>query len=497
MRREPIAVAVLCLMAAGACRGPAPPPKLRIAHESDVLSIDPGAHAESVTHSVLSNVYEGLVTFDSEMALAPALAVHWSAPDDETWVFELRKGVTFHDGTPFTAEQVKPWLDRIRGDATSDLRGHLANVSQVEALSPTRLAVRTHRRDLLLLNRLAYVLIARPTHGAPGMAGTGPYRIVRWEKGRVLETEAYAGHWGGRPGIGRVDFVPVEDGPAAVTAVREGRVDVLRWVPEERAGEIRSLPGVTLASRLGLSSYYLWLSGDAGAGRTPFADARVRRAVSMAVDRKALVRALGGGVVANQLVQKGVFGHVADLPELPHDVAGARALLAEAGYPAGFDTELVHRSGATASLVASALRAMLAAAGIRATLRTPDWSQVVDGWTAGTLPFFFAGWRFENGDAYSFFLDCVHSREPDGSRGSSNPGFRSARLDALIEEHGRLGTESARRAHYGVLARASLEEMPMVPLYTRENLYAVSHSVSWTPRLDGRLLAAEMSLAGR
>lgn len=499
MTPAPLWLLILAVpLAAAGCRGPAPPSLVRIAHESDLISFDPAA-ADAASHSILSNIYEPLAAFDKDMALVPVLAVNWSTLDDATWLLELRKGVRFHDGEPLTAEDVKRTIERARDNPGSVAKRHVATIRDVEIVDERHLKLRTARRDPLLLNRLAFVLIDRQTPGRGGAArlvGTGPYRFVRWEKGRVLEAEAFGDYWRGRPAIDRVRFVPVEEGERSIEVLKRGEVDVLRWVPETLADRLRRAPGVRLVSRTGLAMYYLWTNtGPWPKGRNPFADKRVRHAISLAIDRRAIIARLGGhGLPAHQLVLPGVFGYVASLPEPYFDPAASRRLLLEAGYPHGFETELVHRSGASVTAVAVTVRDMLAAVGIRAILKTPDWPVVVAEWRAGRLPFFLAGWRFESGDAYAFLVDCVVTRDVARNHGGNNAGFSSPVLDAQVEALTEIFGEARRLKHYEKLMRTAMDEMPLIPLYARSNLYGVSERVTWEPRLDGALLAAEMSL---
>jgi peptide/nickel transport system substrate-binding protein len=318
---------------------------------------------------------------------------------------------------------------------------------------------------------------------------------VRWEKGKQLEMEAFSGYWNGRPPIDKALFVPVEEGPKSVGALRHGDVDVLRWIPETMIGELERTPRVRLMSRPGLVSYYLWLNPmRRGGPRSPFADRRVRQAISMAIDRREVVKTMDGrALAANQLVQKGVFGYVAGLPELPYDPEQARRLLKSAGFPGGLDVTLAHRSQSTLRAVAERIREMLGRVGIRVTLETPEWASAMTRWRSGDIPFFLVGWRFEDGEVESFLRDCLFTREPKRNFGGFNPGYSNPELDRLIEENATIFREDDRLKHYEKLTRVAMDDMPLVPLYHRVNFYGVASDVQWEPRLDGKLLAAEMS----
>lgn len=485
----------LLLVAACTSQAPHRATTIRIAHESEALSLDPVVgFGESVVTSLLSNSHEGLVALDKDMSLVPALAVSWHTLDERTWEFELRPGVQFHDGRLVGADDVHASIERARSDPASGLRGHVSTIESVQVISPMVLRIRTATPDPLLLNRLAYVLVTpRGSDPQARPVGTGPYRFVRWERGKPLELEAFPGYWGGRPGIDHVSVLAAE-GSAAVEMLRKGDLDVFRYLPESQVDVVRGLPGMRVEARSGLTSYYLWF-GESARGH-PFADPRVRRAASLAIDREEIVRTLGGhGVAAGQFVQPGVFGYVSGLPPLAYDPGEARRLMRQAGFASGFDVTLVHRSQPSVESVARLVRNMLGRVGIRVRLETPDWGEVVSGWKAGRIPFFLAGWRFEDGDAVGFLRDCIVTRSAERGTGSMNPGFSDSALDRLVEENAQTIAEPKRLRQYGELMQRLMEQMPLVPLYNRSNLYAVSTRVKWEPRLDGVLRVSEMSIA--
>jgi peptide/nickel transport system substrate-binding protein len=291
-----------------------------------------------------------------------------------------------------------------------------------------------------------------------------------------------------------VEFVPAGDAAVQLEALGRGEIDVMRDLPQQLVPRARSLPGVVVARRSSLTTYYLWFDAQASPEGAPFADPRVRRAVALAIDRTALVRRLGGlAVPAGQLVQQGVFGHVAGLPELGLDLAEARRLLAEAGHAQGLDVVLAHRKDVPDLVEAAiAVRESLAAAGIRVRLAPRPWSELFADWRAGRAAFFLAGWRFETGDAHSFLVDCVATRDPARNQGLFSRSFSSPELDRLIAAHAELFGDAERSRSYALLAQKAAAEMPLVPLFTRDDLYAVSPRVRFQPRLDSRLLAVEM-----
>lgn len=473
---------------------------VRIAYESEPLTLDPHAVQESATHGLLSNFYEPLATYDADMKLVPALAVRWESTDELTWVVQLRPGVRYHDGRPLTATEVQRSLERARDRPESVLRGHLAGLESVEALDALRLRLRTSQPDALLLDRLTYVLLpgVSASGAFEGPVGTGPYRVVAHERGKPLEAQAFGEYWGPRPTISRARFTAVPDAAEGLRQIAAGQLDVLRWVPDSLVPQARELPGVRIHARAGLGVYYLWLDARPATGsgpRNPLADVRVRRALSAAIDRAALVDSQQGlGEPAHQLVPRGLFGHVRGLEPLPHDPQSARALLREAGYPDGFELSLVHRAQEPVSGLATSLVGMLAEVGVRLRLEPHEWSEISAGWMTGRLPFFLAGWGFESADAGGFFADCLLTRQPGRQAGGHNAGYSSPELDRLVTELQRTFGASDRAKLYEQLARVTRAEMPLVPLYHRRDVFASRPGLRWQPRVDGQLRASEMAL---
>jgi peptide/nickel transport system substrate-binding protein len=471
---------------------------LRVGHESEIPSLDPATYTEVATWSVLGNIYEGLVTFDRDMTLTPALASSWNTPDEHTWIFQIRRGVRFHDGHLLAAADVIFSIERSRSEATSSVKGYLTTIDGMDALDDHTVRIHVARPDPLLLNRIANVLITPANYSAllTHPLGTGPYRFVAWQKGVSLDVVAFDDYWRGAPPVRSVHFLPVEDTKKGIELLGTGGLDVLRWVPESAAAKVRALPHVRLINRAGLAAYYLWFDCRPRSGQTPnpFADRRVRQAISRAIDRPELSRRLGGFVTPlNQLVHDGVVGFVPDLPPLPFDPEEGRRLMAQAGYARGLHVGLTHRPQVSLSVVSTALREMLGNIGIVMDVKTLDWSEMLEA-MKGHLPFYLAAWQFDDGDAWTFLRDCLFTRSPELGYGTFNAGYSNPVVDRLIEEHDRVFDGAKRRQASDTLMRLLNDDAPLVPLYLPQNLYGVSERVVWRPRIDGNLFAAEMSL---
>jgi peptide/nickel transport system substrate-binding protein len=295
------------------------------------------------------------------------------------------------------------------------------------------------------------------------------------------------------PTVYQLRFLTVEPGEQTARALSRGEADVLRWVPEGLVDRVSHLPGVRVLDQPGLRAVYLWLNAEPRAGEAPnpLHDRRVRQALSLAIDRRALAARLARwSQPLHQFIPPGIFGHDPDLTELPFDPGRARELLREAGHPQGLDLTLTYVRGAEAEV--DAVQAALSAVGIRVKLEESDWPTMHARWRAGRLPFFLASWRFETGEASQFLQECVLSRQP-GSVHSWNPGFSDARLDELVRENFRRFGNGTLLARFEPIQQRLGEEMPLVPLLSRRDLYGVAERVKWRPRMDGRLLGAEMT----
>ena len=317
---------VLAVLAMAACGGTAAPEReLRVAMYDDLASFDPHARNTVGAYEVLSSVYEPLVTLDRSMRPAPALAVSWETPDLLTWVFRLRPGVRFHDGSPLTAEDVVASLRRLLTDERLEMRSYLSDVAEVTARGHDTVVVRTLRPNAQLASRLHFVLVVPRGSTAESLArranGTGPYAVAGWEPSS-LTLQRNASYWGDPPGFSRVR-IDLGVGPAAAEkAIEEGRYDVLDATRGAEEAARRS-PDYRVVEQENI--FLRHLAFDVGRERTPFCPAttnpfrkrEVREAVSLALDRERLAATAGAGArPANQLVPRAVFGHDPRLPPL-------------------------------------------------------------------------------------------------------------------------------------------------------------------------------------
>ncbi|HSM51966.1 MAG TPA: ABC transporter substrate-binding protein [Thermoanaerobaculia bacterium] len=490
---------LLFLLLAGApgcgwreAQAPAPPARpLRIALPAEPTTLDPHLQAESAANSILSNLYEGLAAFDAEMGLAPALAAAWESPDELTWVLRLRPGVTFHDGRPLTALDVLFSLQRARDHPESRVASHLVAVGSWRALDERTVEIRTRRPYPILLNKLALVMIVPAGAPAPidAPVGTGPYRLAGRREG-AIELSPHAGHWRGLPAHPAVTIYLEPEPEERVAGLLGGRFDLVKEVPPRLRQTVRASHVARLLGRDTLLVNYLQLPSD----YAPFSDPRVREAIQVGIDRRALVEELAGGLgsPAGQMVGPNVFGHAPALAAPEPDLPRARALLAAAGLDRSVRIPMAYRAGRDVGPIVR----QLAELGLAIEPRPVPWERLYRSLQAGEVGFYYGGFSCNSGDASDLFDGKVHSREALSGYGSSHSsGLSTAALDELIELAGTASEMPARRQMLERAMRELMAENTLVPLFVPRVDYGVRRTLRWHPRLDGYVRVDEVALA--
>ncbi|MBK8594745.1 MAG: hypothetical protein IPN83_04005 [Holophagales bacterium] len=482
-----VLVLALAIAGAGSCRkAPAP---VRIAIHSAPISFDPHLQNEVLTSAVLANLYDGLTESDEHSQVRPALAAEWRNPDDRTWVFRLRPGVRFHDGRPLTAEDVVFSLDRARNHPGTGLASYLVEVESVEALDPRTVQIRTRRPFAALLVKLSPVQIV--PRDAPEKItepiGTGSYRLLRSEVGKSIELVAASTDWRGPAERPPLTFLVEKEPRRRLEMLVAGEVEVAAGLSEEAVEELRGSGCCRAAVRPGSIVEYLHLALI----EPRFRDKRVREAIDLSVDRAAYVAEAhhGLGQPVDQLVVPGVFGFAADLKPATRDVERTRQLLAEAGYPGGFDVVLEHRPGRRVDILA----AQLAEAGIRVTPKESLWTDLHNRLRRGEVGFYAGGVAAQTGEASDVLDSFVHTREIARGYGITNHSrYTNPKADILIEEAGASLSLMRRRERLQEAMRVVMSDLEFVPIAGLYDVYGVREGIRFAPRLDMKLLGRDI-----
>lgn len=489
-------VTLLALLAlTPGCNTPAPEQfEVVIATRGMPLTLMPHARSEALTSSFQSNLFEGLVGFDRDLKPIPLLAVSWENPDPLNWLFRLRRGVSFHNGDPLTADDVVFSILRARDDPASALRSNCAVIAAVTREDEYTVRVTTIHPHPMLLQKLRTVFILPRRHlervGEAAFirqpVGTGPYRLVAATPAEI-RLAVYEGHWGDAPDFTAARFIRFQSDEEAEALLRGGRTDLAANISPATAASLAARPAAGMDVIRNRSLMVLTFGLDTRA--QPFRDVRVRRALALAVDRAALVAKLrfGYGSPANQLVPPAVFGYNPELAELPYHPEGARELLAAAGHTDGLELTLLLPQSRIP--FAEELRRQMAPAGIR--LR-PDPRERESYWTmADTAPFFLQGIASTTGDASDVFDDMIHSTTEFYGR-DNHSRFGIPAIDQFIEG---LNDFWVRRPRLLALQRTMalvMAEMPRVPLIVEDTIYARSTRIDSLPRVDNYVLIHEI-----
>lgn len=314
-----------------------------------LVALDPhGAQSvEEATAVVSSHVLDTLVGRDAESGeLFPRLATSWEAPDDTTWTFTLREGVKFHDGSDFTSEDVKASLERVIA-----LEGPLAplwgSVTSVEAPDPLTVQILTSE-PVGTVPVSATLLFIGPAAAMDNEEffnqpyGLGPFKFISWTPDSELIMEANEEYWGGNPALQRIVIRDIPETAARVTALETGEIQFTYGLAADQLPALQENDDLTIDATPSYIYYFNWFNGQ----REPFTDVRVRQAMAYALDVEAMAGALlaGAGQPAQAPIPSTVFGYAPQTP-YTYDPEKAKSLLAEAGFPDGFETTLQWNPG--------------------------------------------------------------------------------------------------------------------------------------------------------
>jgi peptide/nickel transport system substrate-binding protein len=509
MKRTMLALGLL----AATIAAPAAAADLRIGLAAETTSLFPNWFVTTGNQQMASHVFDNLVAMDASSNLTPGLAESWTPVDDTTWEFKLRHGVKFHDGSPFTADNVIASFDHSRtiegvgASAGAYLRGK--TYTKVDDYT---IRMTTAQPAPLLPNEMTVLYVyARPAgmeqfNSGEAAIGTGPYRLKEWIKGGRIVLERNPTYWGKAPDWEQVTLRVIGAGPARIAALLNNEVDLINDVPPADVKRLKSTPGIAVFTRAGerimaitldsgrdLSPYVLDNAGKP-LWPNPLRDWRVRKAISKAINREALVERLmdGVGVVAGQIAAPGMFGHSPNIKPDAFDPEGAKKLLAEAGYGDGFRLVLHTPNDRYTNdqKISEAVGAMLTRIGIRTEVEAQPWavysSKQYVGGERGLSAFSASliGFGTATGETMSQHWMLVHSRNKALSLGHANIGhYSNARLDAWLEEAMRTNDAAKREKMLWDIGAAYMADVALVPMFWQVNAWAARSGFTYEPRI--------------
>jgi peptide/nickel transport system substrate-binding protein len=477
---------------------PAVASELTIARAVSPSAMDPGFLREPAT--LVDNVFDTLVGRDAAMKLVPSLALSWTAIDPQTWEFKLRPGVTFQNGEKLDAAAVKFSLDRVLDPAAhAPTISYINTIAGVDVVDDATVRIRTKGPDPLLPTRMSrypayivppgYVKSVGADQFARKPIGTGAYRVTEFVPDDHVTMQANPGYWRGKPAIDTVVWRALPEPTARVAALLAGEVQLVEGLPVDLAQNVAADPALQVVKvPHGGLVIYLGLK----TGEKPLDDVRVRRALSMAIDRKTIAAEIVKGFADATGTQVGPFEFgYKDEPVPEFNPQKAKALLAEAGYPNGLTIRMqVPRRYINSAEVGQVIAQEFAAIGVTAQLEVPEWSVYAQQVPAGKqAPIYMLAWgSTQTLDADAALYPILHTGEP-----YSSVSFPA--MDALLEESRRTIEPAARAAVFGRIQDLAADIVPMLSLYQEDSLYAKKKTVTFTGRADARISLFDIKVA--
>jgi peptide/nickel transport system substrate-binding protein len=464
-----------------------------VARTGDVDQLDPQKATAFQTVATLGLVYSQLVSLDQNGKVVPDLATKWTtSADGRTVTFTLRSGVTWHDGDPFTAADVKASLARILDEKTAAVaRSNLKSITAVDAVGTDQVKLTLAAPSTALLYSLASVnsaiLHAKDiTAGtiAKTPDGTGPFSWTKWDQGQQVVLTANAKYFAGAPKIGTLQIRVIPAESSIVSGMKAGAFQLGLLSDPTVADNAGSSDKFTLVKQPTLAYHTLMLNGRKG----PLKELKVRQAIACAVDRDQVVKtaANGDGTVTGPITSPGFqFSPTQGLPCTPGDTAAAKALLTEAGYGKGFTLTTIVETGEYATAIAEGqnLQSQLKAIGITLQLKQLTTDPYVKAWLAADYDAAVA----LNGGSNDPYLMYGRYYTSGGSL-SIPAGLDSPTLADLLVKGNTSTVDSQRQTIYQNLQQELLRESPWVWLFRSDDYYLVgSGATTFKPRADALL----------
>jgi len=472
---------------------------LTVVQGADITTTDP--FQIQAIRGMHTSIYDQLLVRDASFKIAPSLATSWDNPDDHTWIFHLRQGVSFHNGEPFNAASVIWSFQRfVAPDEKNIYASMLGPVAQVDALDDYTVKVTTKDPFPALLENLAYGVFMGPPHAMQTQGddffknpvGTGPFKFVSWSPGEKMVVEAAGSHYGGNPKIKTIVWQPVTEDATRVVELRTGQADLITSVSPGQISQLDGQPGISVVKFPSQSFMVLIMN----ASKPPFDDQRVRQAMNYAVDKQAIITSLlgGNGTILPAPAGPAHEGYDANLGVMySYDPDKAKQLLSEAGFSNGLSITLDTPDGRYLQdkAVAQAISGMLGKVGVQAKVNPWEWGafvKLLQDKTSDMLLIQQGGSTTDNLFPASFSSKI---------KGLTWQGYTNPQADALIDQARTTVDSTARNKVYGDFIRLIQQDAPWVYLYYQTNISGVRDRVKgFVPRPDNEVAVQPMSVEG-
>ncbi len=499
------------------------PKVLNVGTGGAFTSIDPHYHNLVPNNVIAYHLFGRLVTLDGQFKPQPDLATSWKALGDNTWEFKLRPDVVFSDGTPFTADDVVFTFEHIPQvvNSPASFTQAVKPVKTLEVVDPLTIRMHTFNPEPLLPIFLAQANIISRKHGQGAVTadynsgkaaiGTGPYVMDSVLLGDKIVFKRNEKFYGDKPFWDTVNYRLIANGASRTAALQSGDVDIIDQVSTRDVALLKQDPKLSILSPAGQRLIYLYL--DTEREPTPFAadntgkplaknplkDLKVRQALSHAVNREGLKAQIMDGFAAptGQLLPQGASGYTPDIKVDAYDINLARKLLAEAGYPQGFQLTLHGPNDRYVNdrQLVEAVAQMWTRAGVKTAVNTMPASMFFSEGARDVFTVDLTGWASDTGEASSSLIQIIASVNPEKGRGAQpKPShFIRPEIDAVIEKSLATFDPAAREKLYVEATKMGMAQQAMIPLHHQVNIWAMKKGYALLPRMQEGVRAFEVS----
>lgn len=447
---------------------------LIVAQGADARTLDPQKAIDTPTVRVYNQIYDGLVKKDNDMNIVPGLAESWNKVDERRTIFNLRKGVKFHNGETLTAKDVKFTLDRMKNQPTVSFL--ISEIELVNVIDDYTVEIVTKNGFGPLLSHLSHpgavILNEKAVTNSSerydqNPVGTGPYILDKWLAGDRIFLKANPEYYLGKSAIENIVIKAIPEGTNRTIALETGEADIVYDVDPVDIDKIKSNNDLKFLYEQSLGNSYLGLNTQ----HKPFDDVRVRQAIAYAINVDDIIEVVykNTAIPGSSPISPKIPGYNKDVKNYEYNVEKAKKLLAEAGYPNGFKTSIWINDNTSRKDIATILQDQFKTIGIDAAIETLEWGAYIDRTAAGEHDMYILGWVTVTGDPdyglYPVFHTSAHGR-------AGNRSFYSnATVDRLLDE-ARISTDQEKRMdNYREIQRIIQEEIPSITMvYNNQNV---------------------------
>ncbi len=467
----------------------------------DSVGLDPALEEDGESFKVCDNIYDTLVKYkDGSTEIEPGLAASWESSEDGlTWTFNLRKGVSFHDGTPFNADAVLFSLNRqhvqshpfhnVSGTyvywVATGLADIVDNITAIDEFT-VQIKLKTPYAPFIYTIAITPFSIVSPTavkesgdKYSSNPVGTGAFKFVRWDRKDKIVLEANENYWDGRPNLDRVIFRSIPDNSVRLIELQQGSLHAMEFPNPDDLQQIKDDDNIELLSQPGMSIGYLAMNMD----KSPFDNHKVRLAINHAIDKSAIIEHLyqGLGIPAKNPIPPTLWSYDDTIEDYEYNPELAKKLLTEAGYPNGFETTLwalpvprpyIPDGRALAEVLQSELRNI----GIETKIVTYDWGTYLDKTKNGEHDMAMLGWSADLGDPDNFFYFLLSKSSAEKPAGNI-AFYRSDEMQDVLEKARATSDKDKRIALYKQAQQLFHKDIPWVPMAHAKQILVVNKKV--------------------